>query len=130
MTQKRHIVGDEVLLRIAQTLQYSFKSDDYLFRYGGEEFSVIINADDQENCREILEKARLAVESIAFSKIGKVTISIGAEKICPMTFYLSSVEKADKALYYCKDNGRNKLAFYSDVYSKDLQTTSENIDLF
>ena len=125
-----HIIGDEVLVRIAQTIQCSVRTDDFVFRYGGEEFSVILQADSKEVCSAILERMRSAVEAINFSHIGKTTISIGAVEMDPGAFYLSNVEKADKALYHSKDNGRNQVTFFSDIVSANDQGNVTSIDLF
>lgn len=127
-----HLIGDEVLVRVSQTMQASLRKDDFLFRYGGEEFAAIIHTDSKTDCSLILERVRKAVEDIKFSNTGQITISIGAEKLNRNEFYLSIVEKADKALYHSKTEGRNQLSFYEDLSesaNKSLSDESE-IDLF
>ncbi|EPJ53491.1 MAG: hypothetical protein OFPI_10620 [Osedax symbiont Rs2] len=129
-----HIYGDEVLLLLSQIMKKTFRPVDLLFRYGGEEFIVIIKVGNQGEAKKIFERFRVAMESFVFPQVGKVTISLGATKIQNKYFVPSDiVGKADQALYYAKDNGRNKLFFYEDLVAEGLikvKKENEDVDFF
>jgi diguanylate cyclase (GGDEF)-like protein len=111
-----HVFGDEVLLLLAHVMQKSFRSSDLLFRYGGEEFIVIIRAPHKEDAEQLLERFRCTIAAYKFPQINTVTISIGVTAI-NSEFAIPSniVGRADKALYYAKEQGRNQLHFYEDL---------------
>jgi len=116
-----HIYGDEVLLLLAQIMKKSFRADDLLFRFGGEEFVVIIHIEDLNMAYNVLERFRKTVEDYPFPQLKKVTISIGATRL--EKFYRlpeDIVDRADKALYYAKEHGRNKLFFYESLVENKL----------
>lgn len=107
-----HLMGDEVLVLFARIMEESFRDRDALFRFGGEEFLVLLNALSSEDVERALNRFRQAIESYPFSQVGQVTVSIGAVGILPGELAGTLIEKADKALYYSKENGRNQVNFY------------------
>ena len=68
--QYGHMVGDEVLLLLAQLMQQSFREDDSLFRYGGEEFAIIFQGLAPEQAAVALERFRVRVEQYPFPQVG------------------------------------------------------------
>ncbi|HET6418953.1 MAG TPA: GGDEF domain-containing protein, partial [Geobacteraceae bacterium] len=76
-----HLYGDEVLLLMSQLMQSHFRESDYLFRFGGEEFAIIVRAGDQEQAHKAFERFRVAVENHGFPQVGQVTVSIGVTKL-------------------------------------------------
>lgn len=102
-----HLYGDEVLIHFANIMRTTFRHSDFLFRYGGEEFLVIINQTDENGAFAVLERFRLAVERYEFPS-GKVTVSIGCTRISTQQAVPLMIEVADEALYLSKSNGRNQ----------------------
>lgn len=110
-----HLYGDEVLLLLAQVMKRSFRHDDLLFRFGGEEFVIVIRAPDMGSARIAFEKFRRNVEAFDFPQVGQVTISLGATQIEQRFIPSVLVGRADQALYHAKRNGRNCLHFFEQL---------------
>lgn len=116
-----HVYGDEVLLMLSQLMKETFRSYDLLFRFGGEEFVIIVNVEDKQEANQAFERFRITIEKFMFPQVGKVTISLGATLIMDEYVVPSDiVGRADKALYHAKDTGRNKLYFYEDLVEKGI----------
>lgn len=116
-----HLEGDEVLYRIAESvINVLEKSDLYLFRFGGEEFGVILPDTDEENVKKLAEELLEAVRAVAIPRSdlpnsNTVTASFGVA--CGSSDELNAlllVAKADKQLYISKTVGKNCVTF-SDV---------------
>jgi diguanylate cyclase (GGDEF)-like protein/PAS domain S-box-containing protein len=113
-----HLNGDHCLQQVASTIAASVRRDDALVaRYGGEEFAVILPGTDEACAREIAERIRDRVESLAIPHAGNpaadhVTISMGTATLTPpqTADFVSLMESADSALYRAKDAGRNTVA--------------------
>jgi diguanylate cyclase (GGDEF)-like protein len=129
-----HLYGDEVLILLAHLLKNALRNDDLVFRFGGEEFVLMIRCHDREEASGLLERLRKSVEAQDIPQVGQVTISIGATEMVRNTFAGTLLDYADKALYYSKENGRNRLTFFEDMESEGLATReiapSENLDFF
>jgi diguanylate cyclase (GGDEF)-like protein len=110
-----HLYGDEVLLLVSQIMQRSFRSDDLLFRYGGEEFVVVLSPTSKEEALNAFERFRHNVESHQFPQISRVTISTGVVRFNNYELASSAVGHADQALYYAKQHGRNRVHCYEDL---------------
>jgi len=128
-----HLYGDEVLLHFSQLMQRKFRHIDFLFRYGGEEFVVILNRVNATDARTVFDRFRSAVETYNFPLVGKVTVSIGVtciqgSTILPMTL----LDRADKSLYYAKEHGRNQVVMYEDmeIIAEDTDNDLNDIELF
>jgi len=117
-----HLYGDEVLMMFANLMGNSFRKQDLLFRYGGEEFIVAITKATEADARMVLERFRTKLEAFDFPQVGKVTVSIGVAKILAGTDPSVAIEQADKALYYSKENGRNQISNYHDLLEADKIT--------
>ncbi|GAB6043442.1 GGDEF domain-containing protein [Endothiovibrio diazotrophicus] len=107
-----HLYGDEVLLLFGHIMEESFRVTDLLFRYGGEEFVVVLSEVDDADAERVLERFRAAVAAYPFPKVGQVTVSVGFTAIQPGEMPSAVVDKADKALYYAKYNGRDQVCFH------------------
>lgn len=110
-----HVFGDEVLLLISQLMKKFFRQNDLLFRFGGEEFVIVLRPTSEKNTSMLLERFRAAVNEYKFPRIGNVTISIGYTKMTPDDYHITVIDAADKALYYAKDNGRNRICNYEQL---------------
>lgn len=112
-----HSCGDYVLKEVAYIISNTFRISDMVFRYGGEEFVVILTETPLENSIIPLERLRKAVEASKFvfnKQEIKVTVSIGASSINEdVASAWEMFDLADKALYFAKENGRNQVKLSS-----------------
>jgi diguanylate cyclase (GGDEF)-like protein len=117
-----HLYGDEILVHFANVMRATFRSGDQLYRFGGEEFVVIFGVEPPEHGGEgTLERFRRAVESYDFPGVGKVTVSIGfARVVDSSTPAATLIDRADEALYYAKENGRNKVCGWDSLKAAGL----------
>jgi len=128
-----HLYGDEVLLHFSQQMQKVFRDDDCLFRYGGEEFVVILKNVELSKIEIILHRFRRHIESYQFPRVDKVTVSIGVTQIDDFQVRSDLVDRADHALYYIKENGRNNVASYETLVKDGLVNgvvKKDDIELF
>ena len=122
-----HLYGDEVLILIANQLQASFRAQDRVFRFGGEEFVVLLRSTTLENARRIIDRFRGNVEAYQFPQVGRVTVSIGFVRISPYDSPVVTLGHADQALYYAKTHGRNQVCHYNELIERGLlQTVTSN----
>lgn len=108
-----HLIGDEVLLTFANILRRALREDDLIFRYGGEEFVTLLSEATEESVALVLERVRRSVEAHDFPMVGHLTVSIGYAQMDRHSTPLDVLDKADRALYYAKDNGRNQVWEFS-----------------
>lgn len=128
-----HVYGDEVLLLLSQLMKKTFRDTDLLFRFGGEEFVVILTAIPRETAFPVLERFRKIVADYSFPRINQVTLSIGYAQIHYNDFPLTILGKADKALYYAKENGRNQVCCYEQLIHEGKlkdETITQEVELF
>lgn len=111
-----HQAGDDCLKKVANAIeQTARKTGDMVFRYGGEEFSVLLPETDLEGAVVVAERIRKVVENLAIPHSGSevsqfVTISLGVHTIIPNEERTMDqlIVEADKALYQAKQSGRNR----------------------
>lgn len=110
-----HLIGDEVLIMLAQTMRDAFRFDDQLFRFGGEEFVALLQPADQASALGVLDRFRRTVEEQVFSRVGHVTLSIGFSHLLPNDTPTDAIDRADEALYFAKRHGRNQVACHETL---------------
>ncbi len=114
-----HTVGDSVLSITAAILSNSIRAYDYVFRYGGEEFLILINNTDSKNCQAIAEEIRTKVANHSFKDLpfikDPITISLGVAMFDKHPDYEQLINQADQALYMAKKNGRNRVELYKAI---------------
>ncbi|OFZ68109.1 MAG: hypothetical protein A2V79_08530 [Betaproteobacteria bacterium RBG_16_56_24] len=115
-----HIYGDEVLLLFANLIKKTFRDDDLLFRFGGEEFVVLLANTDTAHAHLALERFRAAVESNPFPQVGQITVSIGVAVVSPNEMPRITIDRADQALYFAKQHGRNQVCVYEELVKQGL----------
>jgi diguanylate cyclase (GGDEF)-like protein len=115
-----HLIGDEVLLLLARLMRTSFRFNDQLYRFGGEEFVVLMRCNSVEDAALALERLRNNVERYAFPRVGRITVSVGFTAVRAGDTPSSAFERADQAVYYAKQNGRNKVASHADLVARGL----------
>ncbi len=111
-----HLCGDYVLKEVAYMILDNFRKTDLVFRYGGEEFVVLLTETDINGSVVPLERLRKRIEEYPFKFNGeglKLTISIGvADNLVESTQEL--IDNADKALYEAKGGGRNRVIVFNN----------------
>jgi diguanylate cyclase (GGDEF)-like protein len=123
-----HLYGDEVLILIANLLQSSFRAQDRVFRFGGEEFVVLLRSTSLANAHRIIDRFRTNVEGHDFPQVGRVTVSVGFVSISAFEAPVIILGRADQALYYAKSHGRNQACHYDELVSGGLLQTIESND--
>jgi diguanylate cyclase (GGDEF)-like protein len=110
-----HPVGDRVIRKLAYLLMGSFRKTDFIGRYGGEEFAVVLPNTTKQNALTICEKLRKKMEECLFNADDKsfhVTISIGIASFPDVQETQNLVFYADEALYDAKEKGRNRCVVF------------------
>lgn len=113
-----HLEGDKILLRLGRIIKSCLRKMDTAYRYGGEEFTIILPGTHGEEARTVAERLRTAVATEGFTggrNSGlKITISIGVTQYRQEEGIASFVQRADKAMYQSKQTGRNKVSCIFD----------------
>lgn len=115
-----HLAGDEVLKKVASTLQLNVgRSTDLVARFGGEEFALIMRTTPQEGAFAVARRLRQSVQDLGLvhgqsSVAGLLTVSVGGASVIPSRdgSFLDLIEAADKALYEAKRAGKNQEVMY------------------
>lgn len=117
-----HSSGDAALKAVAQAITDTMRRSDIAFRYGGEEFTLILSNTDIEAARLVAERLRVAISQLTCSD-GKrsfgFTISAGAAQLSQGEEGSSLFDRADQALYQAKKTGRNQTVCAERTISKD-----------
>jgi diguanylate cyclase (GGDEF)-like protein len=129
-----HLFGDEVLLLVSQIMKRTFRGADQLFRFGGEEFLILLDQTSAGGVGVALERLRAAIASFNFPQVSSVTVSIGYTRVDANDVPTTCVERADEALYYAKNHGRNNVQFHEAlVETGELRKKAakpEDVELF
>lgn len=125
-----HLYGDEVLLIFSQLMGKCFRYNDFLFRFGGEEFVVILNLASRKTALTVFNRFRETVADYNFPTVGKVTVSIGLTHVDGISMPTTQLDHADKALYHAKENGRNRVILYEDISVQMHDNDASEIELF
>jgi diguanylate cyclase (GGDEF)-like protein len=118
-----HDMGDKVLKNIVGVIKDNLRDSDFVFRYGGEEFTVYLPDTDTKEAQKVAENIRQKVQD---AQILERTISLGCISTSDLEEWQKDqkdinmkeimnilIKKADQALYYSKEHGRNQVAPYS-----------------
>jgi len=128
-----HLFGDEVLLLVSRLIRENFRGSDQMFRFGGEEFVVVLDRTAVEGARIAFERLRARIEAHVFPQVGRVTVSLGYTEIAPQDLPGSAFDRADAALYYAKNHGRNRVECFDELVSSGRLAPKEEraeIELF
>lgn len=104
-----HLIGDKVLIHVANLLKQCCRRMDMLGRWGGEEFLLICPNTNLEDIKVLSEKIRSTVENNHLKNIDGVTVSLGIAEMSVNDNSNTLLNRADKALYLAKENGRNRV---------------------
>jgi diguanylate cyclase (GGDEF)-like protein len=109
-----HLEGDKALVRFSQIIKSCLRTNDSAYRYGGEEFTVILPETNGDEAKTVAQRIRSSLESEKFSptpdKNAKITISIGVTQYFPKEELSAFIRRADRAMYLSKKNGRNRVS--------------------
>jgi len=117
-----HLEGDHILIELANILQKKCRASDYVVRFGGEEFAILLPATNKEGAMHVAEDLRAEIEKANISQ-HNVTASFGVSSMQSLTDTNEDITKlgtqilreADKALYQSKRAGRNQVSYYNDM---------------
>jgi len=108
-----HLEGDKVLVKISQLIRSCLRKLDTAYRYGGEEFTVILPETSCEEAELVAERIRTTIQTEKFkprnAKELSITISIGTTQYDAQEQLSTFIQRADKAMYLSKQKGRNKV---------------------
>lgn len=114
-----HPIGDEILVEIAARARTKIRETDYISRYGGEEFLILLTEQKPENAKTVADRIRKSVAEQPFNtSVGKITVTISVgvtganSQISSISMMIKTV---DKALYKSKENGRNRVTMIDKI---------------
>jgi diguanylate cyclase (GGDEF)-like protein len=114
-----HAVGDQVLQRVAATMQAALRESDFCARFGGEEFLALLPATDLSAAYQVAEKLRQAVQASPDPTAGRLSVSMGLGLSNPEQANVDiAVRDADEALYRAKSGGRNQVQMAQGLLSQ------------
>lgn len=128
-----HLIGDEVLLLLSRLMRGSFRFHDRLYRFGGEEFVVLMRCGNEADAALAFERLRSHTAAYAFPQVGQITVSVGFTAVKSGDTPAGAFERADKAVYYAKDQGRNRVFSYADLVARGLiedDSKTGDVELF
>lgn len=113
-----HNTGDLTLKNVAAVIYDHIRSSDYVFRYGGEEFMILLVESDETQASIILETLRMKIAEMRMAASAtetfSITVSIGIAEYDYHPDYKQLVDKADRALYLAKSHGRDRVEVYQE----------------
>jgi diguanylate cyclase (GGDEF)-like protein len=115
-----HLVGDEVLLLLSRVMRASFRFHDRLYRFGGEEFVVLLRCADEAGAWAALERLRMSVRQYPFPQVKCITVSIGFTDVRRGDTPHAAVERADRAVYHAKNHGRDQACSQAVLVARGL----------
>jgi diguanylate cyclase (GGDEF)-like protein/PAS domain S-box-containing protein len=101
-----HLVGDRVLTEVAKVVTTKLRRSDIFARWGGEEFAILAHG-NLDKVHQLAEKLRFILAEHSFPELGHITCSFGVAEFSEKEPVMETIEKADRALYAAKANGRN-----------------------
>lgn len=110
-----HPIGDMVLKELAEKLLECVRKSDRVFRYGGEEFVIILPHTRLDKAGKLADRIRVAIEKMSFIAGLQITVSIGIGQYSDGLSPDDLVKKADRGLYLAKDRGRNMVGIVKDM---------------
>lgn len=129
-----HLIGDEVLLLMAGLMRANFRFHDQIYRFGGEEFVVLMRCADHADAAAALERYRQKVQAHNFPQVGPTTVSVGFSALRSDDTPSSAFDRADKAVYYAKAHGRNQVCSYAELVESgkliEPSSAASGIDFF
>ncbi len=124
-----HLYGDEVLIHLANLMKKTFRYTDFIFRFGGEEFIIILNQTSAEGAANTLNRFREQVAKHTFPS-GRETVSVGYTHLNINSSLSELLEQADRAVYLAKEKGRNCVEGFLEAREQIGHKPNDDIELF
>ena len=129
-----HLIGDEVLLLQSRVMRSSFRYEDRLYRFGGEEFVALIRCPSEPDAARAFERLRQNTAGFSFPQVGQVTVSIGFAEVKASDSPSSALGRADRCVYFAKSHGRNQVRGFAELLARgdltELSPQVGSVDLF
>lgn len=128
-----HLIGDEVLLLLSRLMRSTFRYGDRLYRFGGEEFVVVMHCADSEAALLAFERLRQNTQRYNFPQVERITVSVGFTEVLATDTPSAAFGRADKAVYYAKGHGRNQVHDHATLLAQrqvDDGAQSGDVELF
>lgn len=113
-----HLIGDEVLLLMARLMRETFRFNDLIYRFGGEEFVVLLRSASEVDAVGAFERLRVLVAGYQFPQIECITVSVGFTRVCEDDTPTDAFDRADQAVYWVKQNGRNQVISHDQLVQR------------
>lgn len=110
-----HLISEEVLLLVARIMNNTFRTYDRIYRFGGEQFAVLMHCPDEALVLAAFERFRANMEKFNFPQIGRVTACSGFTRISPDDSPSAALERAERAVDYAQHHGKNKVFSHLDL---------------
>ena len=115
-----HLAGDHALTKVADVFRSHLRPTDLIARFGGDEFAIFLPDLDMQDCHAAAERIRQVFSGDnanpdATDLLLPITLSIGLSNMQPNDSLDSLIQKADRALYRAKEDGRNRCVIYDDA---------------
>lgn len=111
-----HAAGDNAIADLAAILRFEMRREDQVFRFGGEEFVVLLDVGNRDDLETATERLRKAVRNSLRGPGGRITISLGAAMLGQERDWHDWFSRADAALYRAKSNGRDSYVIADDLF--------------
>ena len=131
--QYGHLIGEEVLLLVARILNNTFRTYDRIYRFGGDQFAVLMHCPDEALVLAAFERFRANMEKFNFPQVGRVTACAGFTRVGPDDSPSTALERAERAVDYAQRNGCNKVFSHGDLVRKGFVEAGAKtgaVDLF
>jgi len=129
-----HLIGDEVLVLVARIMRQSFRHYDRLYRFGGEEFVILLRGGTEVDAMGAFERFRRNVESYPFPQVNKVTVSVGFTEIQHKDTPNVAFARADQGVYEAKRQGRNQVLCFEELVRSGVLASEDthvgDVELF
>ena len=113
-----HLIGDEVLLLLSRLMRSVFRYHDRLYRFGGEEFVVLMRCRNDAEAGAALQRLRAAIKAYVFPQVGSLTLSVGYAEVLPDDTPSRAFDRADRAVYWAKQHGRDQVCGFADLSAR------------
>ncbi len=104
-----HLIGDEILILLSQTMLNDMRESDLFARWGGEEFVILFNNTNITDALALSQRFRKHIENMQHSTDKQITASFGVTQYIPNDTMKRMIQRADEALYKAKESGRNRV---------------------
>jgi diguanylate cyclase (GGDEF)-like protein len=113
-----HVISEEVLLLVARIMNNTFRTYDRIYRFGGEQFAVLMHCPEEALVLAAFERFRANMEKFNFPQVGRVTACAGFTRITAEDSPITALARADAAVEHAQHHGHNKVFSHGDLLRK------------